>query len=202
MAEKNKTKKSAKGGGNPNVPEGAKEAGVTGLEHLFPGAFEGPSFSDFNIGGGGDVGGAEGAGVQRRRLELMADIWRQQLEAQQAAQVRPAEEYEAQAKAQDPVKFAQQQYQARLASDPWAAGGQFAGKSAADIMTPEEIMASQGSTAANQWASMRQPLTGEQKQNLQGPGGVKVAAQRQAGEFDPEELRRLNEQYRARRTYS
>jgi hypothetical protein len=202
MAE-SKKKKSAEGGGNPNVPEGAfggaKDAGadVTGLERLFPGAFEGPSFSDFNVGG---YGGDE-AGLQRRRLEAMVDLWREGLAAKQAMQVRPAEEYEAQAKAQDPVRFAEQRRAASLA-DPFGAGGYFEGRRAADLMTPEEIMASQGPTAANQWASLRGPLTGEQKQNLQGPGGVKVAAQRQAGEFDPEELRRLNEQYRARRTYS
>jgi hypothetical protein len=209
MAEKDKEKKSAKGGGNPNVPAkafgGAKDAGVTGFEYLFPGlsegAFKGPSFSDFNVGGYGQGGGGEESGLARRRLELMTDLWRQGLEAQQKAQVRPAEEYEAQAKAQDPVKFAEQRRAASLA-DPFGPGGYFEGRRAADIMTPEEIMASQGPTAANQWASLRGPLTAEQKQNLQGPSGVKVAAQRGAGEFDPEELRRLNEQYRARRTYS
>jgi hypothetical protein len=190
-----------------NKKKSVEGGGDTTLGRLFPELsselFGGPSFSNYNIGGYGPgqaAPSAEGGGDQRRKLELMADLWRQGLEAQQAAQVRPAEEYEAQAKAQDPVKFAQQRREAGLA-DPFGAGGYFEGRRAADIMTPEEIMASQGGTAANQWASMRQPLTEEQKQNLQGPGGVKVAAQRGAGEFDPEELRRLNEQYVARRTY-
>src|SRR6267142_4056766 len=103
MAEKSK-KKSAEGGGNP------KDAGVgvTGLEHLFPGLseglFGGPSFSNFNIGGyGGGQGamapGAEGGGDQRKKLEAMVQMWREQLAAKQAAQIRPAEVFEARERA-------------------------------------------------------------------------------------------------------
>jgi len=185
-----RTKKANEGGGNPNVPEGAfggaKDTGVTGLEYLFPGLseglFGGPSFSDFNVGryGGGKgamAPGAEGDGDQRRKLELLADLWRQGLEAKQATQIRPAEAYEAQARAADPAGFAAKQYQARLAGDPWAAGGQFAGRRAADLYTPEQIVASGGMTAENQLRSQ----------------------QKKTDQFDPEELKRLNEQYR--RTY-
>lgn len=180
-----KKKKSAEGGGNPNVPEGAfggaKDAGATGLEHLFPGLseglFGGPSFSDFNVGGYGQGGGGDEAGLQRRRLEAMVDMWREQLAAKQAMQVRPAEEYEAQAKAQDPVKFAEQRRAASLA-DPFGPGGYFEGRRAADLYTPEQIVASGGMTAENQLRSQ----------------------QKKTDQFDPEELRRLNAQYR--RTYA
>jgi hypothetical protein len=210
MAEKTK-KKSGEAGGNPNVPAGAyggaKDAASSEFERLFPdlsGLFEGPSFSNYNIGGYGQggraeaVGGGEDGGDQRRKLELIANLWREGLAAKQAA---PRQNLQALAEYEDPVGFAQRRREAALA-DPFGQGGYFEGRRAADIMTPEEIMASQGRTAGNQWASMRQPLTPEQKQNLQGPGGVKVAAQRGAGEFDPEELKRLNAQYVANRTYS
>lgn len=178
-------KKKKEGGGNPNVPAGAfGGAKDATLERLFPELssqlFGGPSFSNYNIGGYGQGGGeGEGGGDQRRKLELMADLWRQGLEAQQAAQVRPAEAYEAQARAADPVRFAQQQYQARQAQDPWGPGGQFEGRRAADLYTPEAILASQGNTAENQWAQL---------------GGAKG--------INPEELKRLNAAtYQARKTY-
>ena len=49
----------------------------------------------------------------------------------------------------DPVKEAQAAYQARLAADPWGRGGQFDNRLK---LTPKEKLASQGNTAANQWA--------------------------------------------------
>lgn len=173
MAE-SKKKKSAEGGGNPNVPEGAfggaKDAGVTGLEHLFPGLSEG-LFTGPSLGGG-----VEGGGDQRRKLELIADLWKRQLEAQSPEVVRGR--LQALSEYQDPVAHAQGQYQARLAGDPWAAGGQFEGRRAADLYTPEQIVASGGRTAENQLRSQ----------------------QKKTDTFDPEELKRLNEQYR--RTYA
>jgi hypothetical protein len=210
MAE-DKKKKPAEGGGNPNVPEGAfGGARDATLKRLFPELsselFSGPSFFDPNLGAGnlgaGGRGGGEGGGDQRKKLEAMVDMWREQLAAEQAMKGPEAvrKNLQSLAEYQDPVRLARERQEASLAA-PFGPGGYFEGRRAADIMTPEEIMASQGRTAANQWASLRQPLTEGQKQNLQGPGGVKVAAQRGAGEFDPEELRRLNEQYRARRTY-
>jgi hypothetical protein len=92
--------------------------------------------------------------------------------------------YQAQAQAQDPVRFAQEQRQAELDTSPWAKGGLFEGRRAADIMTPAQIMASQGQTAANQWAS-------------QLPAGASTKSG-----VDADELRRLNAQQAGRfRTY-
>lgn len=96
------------------------------------------------------------------------------LRALVAKQPTVEEAYAAKAKARDPVQFAQQQYAARLAGDPWAQGGQFEGRRAADLYTPEQIVASGGMTAENQLRSQ----------------------QKKTDNFDPEELRRLNEQYR------
>jgi FKBP-type peptidyl-prolyl cis-trans isomerase 2 len=176
------------------VPEeaygGAKDENVN--------AFAGPSFMQglnpdpaFMFDGGG-------RGDQTQRLQMLADLWGQQLAQKQAMQIRPEEAYEAEARAYDPVGYAQRQREARLATDPWGPGGQFEGRRAADLYTPEEILATQGNTAQNQIMSMRKPLSQEQAAGLQG----KVESQRAPGEFDPEELRRLNEQYTAMRTYS
>jgi hypothetical protein len=101
-------------------------------------------------------------------------MWIDFLREQQANDIRqnPAKQlqaYQAQAQAQDPVRFAQENYQARLATDPWGPGGQFAGHTAAETMSPEAILASQGNNAMNQWAQR---------------GAVKG--------IDPEELKRLN----------
>jgi hypothetical protein len=52
----------------------------------------------------------------------------------------------------DPVKEAEAARQARLAADPWGPGGQFDNRLK---LTPEAKLASQGNTAANQWAQAR-----------------------------------------------
>lgn len=51
-----------------------------------------------------------------------------------------------------PVQDARNAYQARQESDPFGPGGAFAGRSAADLLSPTALAASQGRTAANQWA--------------------------------------------------
>ena len=106
-----------------------------------------------------------------RQLQMYLDFQREQM----ANDIRqnPAKQlqaYQAQAQAQDPVRFAQENYQARLASDPWGPGGQFAN---AYHLTPTAALASQGNNATNQWAQR---------------GGVTYGGQ----QIDPEELKRLN----------
>jgi hypothetical protein len=90
-----------------------------------------------------------------RQLQMYLDFQREQM----ANDIRqnPAKQlqaYQAQAQAQDPVRFAQQQRQAELDTSPWAKGGLFEGRRAADRMSPEAILASQGNTAENQWAQL------------------------------------------------
>jgi hypothetical protein len=106
--------------------------------------------------------------------------------------------YQAQAQAQDPIRFAQEQRQAELDTSPWAKGGLFEGRRAADIYTPEEILASQGNTAQNQILRNRQPLSADRRAQL---AGVPVNQRANTGEFDPEELLRQNRIYSANRTY-
>ena len=77
-----------------------------------------------------------------------------------------------------PERTARESYQARLASDPWAAGGLFEGRRAADRLSPEAILASQGNNAMNQWAQR---------------GAMKG--------IDPEDLARFNKQAAAGRGY-
>jgi hypothetical protein len=137
---------------------------------------------------GGTLG--RGGNDQTQMLQGLRDLYLEQLpfaREQLAKQPTVQEYYTAKAQAQDPVAWEQKQREARLARDPWGPGGQFAGRRAADLYTPEEILATQGNTAENQIKSLRKPITEEQ---------------RSAGEFDPEELRRLNQQYAAMRTYT
>lgn len=184
MAESKKKKSDEGGGGNPNVPEkafgGAKDTGM--VERLFPelgGAFEGPSFLNYNIGGYGRGAGAESDEKSKQR-ELLANMWREQLAAEQERKGPEAvrKNLQSYAEYQDPVRFAEQRRAASLA-DPFGPGGYFEGRRAADLYTPEAILASQGNTAENQWAQR---------------GGAKG--------IDPEELKRLNAAtYQARKTY-
>ena len=115
-----------------------------------------------------------------RQLQMWLDFKREQMANdinQNPAKMLQA--YQAQAQAQDPVRYAQQQRQAELETSPWAKGGLFEGRRAADRMSPEAILASQGNTAENQWAQL-----GANKN------------------IDPEELQRLNAAQAGRfRTY-
>lgn len=103
-------------------------------------------------------------------------------------QEQPSEALTTRKMLQDPVgyynKMASLPSNAPGSLNPWAPGGQFEGRTAADTMTPAQIMASQGMNARNQWASRGQPGT-------TAPGGE-----------DVDELRRLNAQQAGRyKTY-
>ena len=58
------------------------------------------------------------------------------------------------AQVNDPEGYARRQYNAQTYAAPFAEGGLFQGRRAQDIMSPEQILASQGNTAANQWAQL------------------------------------------------
>jgi hypothetical protein len=133
---------------------------------------------------------------QQKKLQMLIDWMRES----QATDIRqnPERLYQAASQAEDPVRFAQEQDAARLATSPWAPGGQFAGRRAADLYTPEEILASQGNTAQNQILRNRMPISQERRAQL---AGVPAAQRANAGEFDPEELLRQNRIYANRRSY-
>jgi hypothetical protein len=143
--------------------------------------FGGPSFSDFNIGGYGGGGGGEGD--QQRNLRALLNAWLQQQQNESRTQLAlPGAVYSAQRQAQDPVGWRAKQKD--VASMGPTFDEAFAGHRAADTMTPAQIMASQGMTAANQWAS-------QLPAGAVTPSGV-----------DADELRRINAQQAGRfRTY-
>lgn len=90
---------------------------------------------------------------------------------------------ETKARLRNPEEYARRTYMADTYAAPFAPGGAFAGRTAADTMTPAQIMASQGQTAKNQWAS-------------QLPAGS------MAGDVNTDELRKLNAQQAGRyKTY-
>jgi hypothetical protein len=72
-------------------------------------------------------------------------------------QYQPQENFsdvlETKARLRNPENYARQQYMANTYAAPFAPGGAFEGRMAADTMTPAQIMASQGMNARNQWAS-------------------------------------------------
>ena len=111
-------------------------------------------------GGGGQP---QGGNDQIQNLKMWIDWMR---EKQAADLQRPAVAFQAAAQASDPVRYAQEQYTARQASDPWGPGGQF---EKSPRLSPAAVLASQGNNATNQWAQL---------------GGVPG--------IDPEELKRLN----------
>jgi hypothetical protein len=91
---------------------------------------------------------------------------------------------ETKARLRNPEEYARRTYMADTYAAPFAPGGAFEGRTAADTMTPAQIMASQGMSAKNQWAS--QLPAGSTT-----PSGV-----------DTDELRKLNAQQAARyKTY-
>ncbi|SRR5580765_432023 len=109
-------------------------------------------------------GGQQSPEQQTQNLKMLIDWMRES----QATDIRqnPERLYQAAAQASDPVRFAQEQYTARQASDPWGPGGQF---EKSPRLSPAAALASQGNNATNQWAQL---------------GGVPG--------IDPEELKRLN----------
>lgn len=120
--------------------------------------------------------------AQVKFMEGLMDLWRTKQENQSPEAIR--QNLQSLAEYEDPVAHAQQQYQARLAKDPWGPGGQFEGRRAADLYSPEAIVASQGNTAENQ---------------IRRAGGGKKLPE--GGEFDVDELKRLNRIYAANRSY-
>ena len=126
-------------GGNPNVPEGA-----------FGGA-EDVSAEEGLINRLFGVGRSQGGNDTNELLQMLAKHWSNP--ANQT--IRPREAFMAEREAAiGPERTAQENYQARLASDPWAAGGLFEGRTAKETMSPEAILASQGTNAMNQWAQL------------------------------------------------
>jgi hypothetical protein len=121
-------------------------------------------------------GGQPQGGDQMANLKMWIDWMR---EKQAADLQRPGIAFNAAAQASDPVRYAQEQYTARQASDPWGPGGQFADR---PRLTPEAAIASQGNNAVNQWAQQ---------------GGITQGGQ----QIDPAELRRLNQIAAAGRGY-
>jgi hypothetical protein len=108
----------------------------------------------------------------------------QALMGQVQPQESPSEYLETRKRLRDPAEYARQQYYANTYAAPFAPGGAFEGRTAADTMTPAQIMASQGMSAKNQWAS-------------QMPEGSTTASG-----VDTDELRKLNAANRGRyRTY-
>ena len=87
-----------------------------------------------------------------RQLDLMSQLWREQLGVQ--GEYSPMAQAQALVYANDPTMYARKQYENRLGADPWGPGGQFEGRRAADLYTPEYLLASQGNTAENQIAQM------------------------------------------------
>jgi hypothetical protein len=135
-----------------------------------------------NAGGGGD---------QSELLRNMMAEWARQMEANRAQEAqlyaqtpRPEEYVRARRYGRDPVGAKISERAAELASH----SGLDWFKQANNIpeLTPEEILASQGNTARNQWISQR------------GQGGTPAAG----GGINPEELRRLNAVRRSNSYYT
>ena len=94
---------------------------------------------------GGESGGYDEEALMQM-LQSMAERW------------RPQEQFSDKLAALDPVGWAIKQADAgniTRNANPWGAGGQFEGRRAADLYSPEEILASQGNTAQNQIWSAR-----------------------------------------------
>jgi hypothetical protein len=128
--------------------------------------------------------GGDQQGDQNEMLRNMMAQWAQQMEANRAARAaelaqtpRPQEYAQAARYRQDPVGAAIADQNAQVASHSgldW-----FKQANRIPELTPEEIMASQGNTAANQWMSMR----GQPQGGVAGGGAPGI---------NPDELRRLN----------
>jgi hypothetical protein len=129
-----------------------------------------------NTGDGGD---------QSELLRNMMAEWARQMEAARAQEAslfaqtpRPEEYARARRYAQDPYRAAQSEMEAARAKGQTPSIDAFKAMNRIPELTPEEIMASQGNTALNQWISLR---------GQQGGGGGTPG-----GGVNPEELRRLN----------
>jgi hypothetical protein len=121
---------------------------------------------------------------QTQFLANMMDLWRTKAANQSPEAIR--QNLQSLAEVQDPVGFAQERKEAQLA-DPFGKGGYFEGRRAADLYSPEAILASQGNTAEMQ---LRQAGAGKKPKEGE-------------PEFDLDELKRMNQLYAAgRRSYA
>jgi hypothetical protein len=121
--------------------------------------------------------------AQTRYLEGLMDLWRTKQANQSPEAIR--QNLQSLAEYEDPVGHAKELYEARQATDPWGPGGQFEGRRAQDLYSPEAILASQGRTAENmirQAGGGRKPVEGEPA-------------------FDVNELKRMNRIYAANKSY-
>jgi hypothetical protein len=113
----------------------------------------------------------------------MMERWAEQMAANRAAAPRPDEVYGAQARAnryeQDPYRAAQSDMEAARARGGTPNIDAFKAMNRIPELSPEEILASQGNTATNQWMSMR----GQPQGGVAGGGAPGI---------NPDELRRLN----------
>jgi hypothetical protein len=128
-----------------------------------------------------------GGGQTPEQTKFLADLmslWQTKAANQSPEAIR--QNLQSLAEYEDPVRYEQEKQQARQAKDPWGPGGQFEGRRAADLYSPEAILASQGNTAEmqlRQAGAARKPKEGEP-------------------EFDLDELKRMNQLYAAgRRSY-
>ena len=102
-----------------------------------------------NLWGGGQPQAPAQNDQQTEILRAMMQQWADP----ENRMIRPREAFMAEREgAIGPERMAQENYAARLASDPWAAGGLLEGRTARETMSPEAILASQGNNAMNQWA--------------------------------------------------
>lgn len=120
---------------------------------------------------------------QTQFLANLMNLWQTKAANQSPEAVR--QNLQSLAEYQDPVGYEQEKYQARLTKDPWGPGGQFEGRRAADLYSPEAILASQGRTAENM---------------IRQAGGGKKPAEGEPA-FDVDELKRMNKIYAANKSY-
>lgn len=123
------------------------------LNRLFGGKSE-SSGAAYSTGGGNEYdqlltqygGGGGGGGDMEMLLRNLMERWR--------PTETPSELEHTKKQLANPEEYARRQYMAQQYAAPFAEGGAFQGRRAADVMSPEQILASQGNTAANQWAQM------------------------------------------------
>lgn len=121
--------------------EGKSAISAATRKQVFGGGSTGSAYPQPNYGGDEDA-------LIKMLMELV-NRWRpQETFSEKAAGLQSAK---------DPVGWAIKQGEAANIArnaDPWGVGGAFEGRRAADLMTPQQILASQGNTAANQWAQL------------------------------------------------
>ena len=145
---------------------GGGEGAGRGWQPDMSNQFAAPGGYGFNpqAGGGGGydygapAGGAGASAQQQALLQALMQIW-----SRQATPTTPEEYFSAKAQARDPVGWRAKQKD--VASMGPTFDEAFAGRRAADLYTPAEILASQGNTAENQIISRRAA-------GAKGPSGI------------------------------